>query len=165
MILREHERRLMALYEAGKHFDINDPDEERHAVVNRELAEVADAVPALLEEVSRLRAALGDAAREINCAGPVASRIRVLKTDHGARVGRMEARLNRVLGVDPLPHMNRVMTHGPGGFFETFEQMKAAERAVASALGGYAAEVRRAASEGLPAPAAATEPPAPPARH
>ena len=36
--------------------------------------------------------------------------------------------------LDPLPHMNRVMTWGPYGYFATSEDMQKAERAVASAV-------------------------------
>jgi hypothetical protein len=42
-------------------------------------------------EIVRLRAALAEAAAEINCAGPVAHRIRVLKTEHAAALAAARA--------------------------------------------------------------------------
>lgn len=55
--------------------------------------ELLDAYRELLKDRDDLRKALSDAATEINCAGPVAERIRVLKTHHGEQIERMERRL------------------------------------------------------------------------
>lgn len=48
----------------------------------------------LIEELMRVRTALAEAAREINCAGPVAHRIQVLKRDYSEHIQRLEAHID-----------------------------------------------------------------------
>lgn len=63
-----------------------------------------------------------------------------------AEVKRRRAEAERITDfidkLDALPHMNRVMTWGPNGCFTTFEDMRKAERAIASALGGFTADIQ-----------------------
>jgi hypothetical protein len=66
--------------------------EERNAVRR--------ALEAESEQLNIVRRALSDAAQEINCAGPVADRIRVMKAEHGKRLEELELRALRAeLGV------------------------------------------------------------------
>jgi chromosome segregation ATPase len=52
-----------------------------------------DALSELVRRLTETQQALAEAATEINCAGPVAHRIRIMKREHGERVEEMERRL------------------------------------------------------------------------
>jgi hypothetical protein len=63
-------------------------------------APLVERLAATLDQAMRVRSALAEAAREINCAGPVAHRIRVLRAEHEEQVkalvnarDRLEAKL------------------------------------------------------------------------
>lgn len=61
--------------------------------MGEELEQLKAANVGLVAELSRVQTALAEAAREINCAGPVAHRIRVLKQEWSEHIDRLEAEL------------------------------------------------------------------------
>jgi hypothetical protein len=54
------------------------------------IAHSREDVVGLIAEVRRLREELAEAARQINCAGPIAHRIRVLKQEHADRLAQLQ---------------------------------------------------------------------------
>ena len=65
-----------------------------------------------------------------------------MKAGKNKRKRKMRGCKNLIENLDPLPHMNRVMQWGPNGYFATFEDMKKAECAIASALSGFARDTK-----------------------
>lgn len=57
------------------------------------VAAARTAIPELLAEIESLRIQLWDAATEINCAGPIAHRIRMLRKQHNERIAEMKAEI------------------------------------------------------------------------
>lgn len=66
---------------------------KRHEAIAKFIDAQREQIARLEQERDEARLALADAAMEINCAGPVAHRIRVLKETHATKLAASEALL------------------------------------------------------------------------